>query len=122
MNQPPDNCQRSESRLTQGFTVFLESHVAPGHSRPTGVVVTHSVDVSANGVQIALDYALPLQSLLQLCLESGDGEAPFMLAGEVAWLRPGNRQTFVGFRLLESDNTDIIRWKEYIAHRLLAET
>ena len=119
MSQTPINSQRSESRLTHDFTVFVESHFAPDANNASGVVVTKSIDVSANGVQIALDYALPLQSLLRLCLESNDGEAPFLLAGEVAWLRPKEAQTLVGFRLLDSDDTDIIRWKEYIARCLL---
>lgn len=117
---PPTDSKRSESRLTHDFTVFVESHFAPGENSTSGIVVTKSVDVSANGVQIALDYPLPLQSFLRLCLESSDGEAPFMLTGEVIWLRPAGQQTLVGFQLAESSDTDIIRWKEYIARCLLA--
>lgn len=119
-NQLSDS-KRSESRLTHAFTVFLENHFVTGESATSGIVVTKSVDVSANGVQIILDYPLPLQSFLRLCLESSDGEAPFMLIGEVAWLRPAEQQTLIGFRLVESSDTDIIRWKEYIARCLLAE-
>lgn len=117
----PTDSKRSESRLTHAFTVFVENHFVTGESTTSGVVVTKSVDVSANGVQIALDYPLPLQSFLQLCLEGSDGEAPFMLIGEVTWLRPAEQQTLIGFRLVESSDTDIIRWKEYIARCLLTD-
>lgn len=112
--------QRSECRLTNLFTVYLETHSSPQeNAQPAGLVITKTVDVSANGIQIVLDDTLPLQSILQLCLESSDDEAPFMLTGEVAWLRPQDKQMLTGFRLLESDDTDIIRWKEYIARCLL---
>jgi len=122
-SQPKDP-QRSECRLNHPFTVYLETHSSyQGEQQPTALVITKTVDVSANGIQIILDHGLPLQSILQFCLESSDSddEAPFMLTGEVAWLRAQDQQTLTGFRLLESDDTDIIRWKEYIARCLLAE-
>jgi len=113
--------QRSESRINNPFTAYVEIFSSPqGDAQLAGLVITKTVDVSANGIQIVLDDTLPLQSILQLCLESSDGEAPFMLTGEVAWLRPQEQQMLTGFRLLESDDTDIIRWKEYIARCLLA--
>jgi len=116
-----NDSQRSECRLDNAFTAYVEIFSAPqAEGQAAGLVITKTVDVSANGIQIVLDNALPLQSILQLCLESSDGEAPFMLTGEVAWLRPQEKQMLTGFRLLESDDTDIIRWKEYIARCLLA--
>jgi len=115
-----NDSQRSECRLDNAFTAYVEIFSAPqAEGQAAGLVITKTVDVSANGIQIVLDNALPLQSILQLCLESSDGEAPFMLTGEVAWLRPQEKQMLTGFRL-ESDDTDIIRWKEYIARCLLA--
>lgn len=119
MSEPIPNSQRSEWRLTDEFTAFIETF-ADNDNQGAGLVITKTVDVSANGIQIALDYSLPLQSLLRLCIESSDSEPPFMLTGEVAWLRPRDQQTLIGFRLLESEDTDIIRWKEYIARCLLA--
>lgn len=123
MTSPESNeQQRSEYRLTDVFTVYLETYAAlEGDAQPSTLVITKTVDVSANGIQIVLDDTLPLHSVLQLCLENSEGEAPFILAGEVAWLRPQDTQTLTGFRILESDDTDVIRWKEYIAHCLLNE-
>lgn len=116
----PSDPQRSEYRLTHPFTAYVETFSAPqADAEASGLVITKTVDISANGVQVVLDDPLPLQSILNLCLESSDGEAPFMLTGEVAWMRPQDQQTLTGFRLLESDDTDIIRWKEYIARCLL---
>lgn len=121
-NSQPSDPQRSECRLTNQFTVYLETHASPqADAQPAALVITKTVDISANGIQIVLDNKLPLQSILQLCLESSDSEAPFMLTGEVAWLRPQEKQMLTGFRLLESEDTDIIRWKEYIARCLLAD-
>lgn len=113
--------KRSEIRVIQTFTVFMERHLVMEESINSSIVVTKSIDVSANGVKIILDSPLPMQSLVRLCLESNNGEAPFLLIGEVAWIFLVEKQTMVGFHLVESIDTDITRWKEFIAHCLFSE-
>lgn len=115
MNTPGANPElRGEYRLGESFTVFLESP-------SSALVITHSVDASANGIQIILDQPLPLQAIVRICLESH--EAPhrrFLLSAEVTWAKQSAGQHLVGLQLLESSDTDIIDWKEYIAGRLMA--
>jgi len=114
--------QRSEYRLQEAVTVFVETFSSPaGEDRPVNnIVVSKTIDLSANGVQVVMDKPVPIGSLLQLCVEISDSDERFHLAGEVMWLTETDESTsyLVGFKVLESDQTHVREWKEYICQRL----
>jgi hypothetical protein len=113
--------QRSEYRLNEEITIFIETYSSPeSEQQPATMVISKTVDLSANGIQIIMDNLLPLNSILRLCLETVEGPQRFILAGEVVRQSEIGAlgQYAIGFQLLESDQTDIAEWKKYIARRL----
>ncbi len=120
-----NNEQRSEFRLTDEAMVFIETYASPaGEDLPcNNIVISKTVDLSANGLQVIMDKPLPLHSLLQLCVEISGLDRRFHLAGEVVWLAETSepRRYLIGFKLLESEQTNIADWKAYICDRLSEE-
>lgn len=114
--------QRSEYRLADTITIFIETFSAPaGESRlANSIVISKTIDVSANGIQVVMDKPLPLGSILQFCLETKGGDERFHLAGEVMWLSETaqQKQYLVGFKILDAEQTHISEWKQYICQRL----
>lgn len=110
---------RSEYRLADAITVFIETSASPsGEPPPVKVSISETVDVSANGLQVTLDVDLPAGSVLPLCVECARPRARFNLTGEVMWVRPSPGREglyLVGFRILENDQTDLHLWKQQIS-------
>lgn len=108
---------RQELRLTTQETVFIEA--ASGNSEDgnnSHILISHSVDISANGLQVILDEALTVGGIYQLCVQFDEPEERFHLTAEVVWaLVQPEEQFLLGFRLFESDDTDIQAWKQRIA-------
>ena len=116
-----DNNHRSEYRLVDSITVFIETSASPnGEPPPVKVTISETVDVSANGLQVKLDYELPAGSLLPLCVQCSKPTATFNLTGEVMWVRQCDVAGIflVGFRILENDQTDLQGWKEQVSQLL----
>jgi PilZ domain len=111
--------RRSEQRLEEQVTLFVERYAAEfDNSRPASIMICDSVDISANGVQVRMDQPLPIGSILRLCAQFSGGRDSLYLIGEVKWQREENDQYCIGFALFESEQTDIIAWKELIAGQL----
>jgi hypothetical protein len=118
MNHEIENCQRTELRVCKEMAVFVETYSSPtGESRSPNIVISKTVDVSANGLQIVMDKPAAPGSILQLCVEFGGEPRHYRLTGEVKWVAQVDRENdfLVGFLLLESDQTDIEAWKERVA-------
>lgn len=114
-----DAGRRSETRLHDRATVFVERLSAEyDNSRPASIVICRSVDISANGLQVRMDQPVPVGSILRLCAQFHDNRKSLYLVGEVKWLREERGQFCIGFSLFESEQTDIIAWKELIGARL----
>lgn len=114
-------CQRSELRVGQELLVFVETYSSPsGEARKPNVVVSKTVDLSANGLQIIMDKPTPPGSILQLCVEFIGEPRHYHLTGEVKWVATVGRDKdyLVGFLLMESDGTDIEPWKYRIAQMM----
>ena len=109
--------KRSETRLNEQATIFLETYDS---SQVSGnkVVICNSLDISANGLQFQIDEATEVGSILRLCAEFPDQQAPLQLVGEVKWVVPEDEHYNIGFEIYDAENTDIIAWKQLIAHRL----
>lgn len=110
---------RSEVRLQGNFTVMIETYSsAPADLRPPRVVLCNTLDVSANGLLICLNDALPAEAIFQLHIESREAPAyRFHLVGEVRWSHPveNGHGYHTGFTLYDSEDSDIIAWKNLVA-------
>lgn len=114
-----DDERRTETRLDDRATIFIERLAAEyDQSRPASIVICRSVDISANGLQVRMDQPVPIGAILRLCAQFTDNRRSLYLVGEVKWLREERGSYCIGFNLFESDQTDIIAWKELIAARL----
>lgn len=120
--QPGDDERRTETRLTDRATVFVERLAAEyDNSRPASIVICRSIDISANGIQVRMDQPVPVGAILRLCAQFHDNRQSLYLVGEVKWLREDRGQYCIGFNLFESEQTDILAWKELIVERLSDE-
>jgi len=117
--RPYEPEKRSEYRLEDEFTVYIETAAALADSQEESrMVICKTTDISANGIQVIFDYPLHQNSILMLCIETRQGSR-FKLAGEVIRQEVLAEKTMIGFRLIESDQTDIVLWKTYIGNRLM---
>ena len=108
--------QRSELRLLDQLAVFIELESSPSCDRRQKICATNTIDISANGLQIVTENALPINSIHQLYIEVAELE--FNLVAEVSWVKNVADEVSVGLLLLESEQTDIEDWKNYICERL----
>jgi len=113
--------QRQEYRLEIQLTVFLELG-DDAHSE-AAIVISRSLDISANGLRIITDRELIPGSILRSCVQTQDIDKRFMLITEVKWLRPWQNvgEFLVGLALFESENSNIQEWKEFIAQQCQVE-
>lgn len=109
---------RHEHRLQAEESIFLQVAASSedGTESPA-MVVSHSMDISASGLQMVVDQALPIGSIYPACVVLKNPEGRFQLIAEVKWVRPEVDQWRVGLALFESEDTDIEQWKEVIAVR-----
>lgn len=108
--------RRSESRFDERTTVFVELLAADyDFQEPAQVTICSSIDISANGLQLRMDHPVEVGTILRLCAEFSDDRPPLYLVGEVKWLRPEGDAYCAGFALFESEQTDIVAWKQLIA-------
>ena len=114
--------QRGELRILDEVAVFVETFSAPsGEARPASIVISKTLDLSANGLQVVMDTPVQLGSILQLCVQFADDNERYLLVGEVRWVTKTRLDSrfLVGFQLLDSDHSHIEPWKHKIS-RLMA--
>ena len=109
--------KRSESRVDEQATIFVELY-DNDHASGNTVIICNSLDISANGLQFQMDEQVQTGSILRLCAEFHDHQAPLQLVGEVKWVVPEDEHFNIGFEIYDAENTDIIAWKQLIASRL----
>lgn len=111
--------RRSEIRLDEQATIFLEVMSSSfDNASPPTVVICNSLDVSANGIQVALDDNIAVGSILRLGVDLGEDSETIYLVGEAKWVRPDEDQFRVGFELYDAQDTGIAAWKQTIAELL----
>jgi hypothetical protein len=114
--------KRLEPRIDQHTTVFVEVCSASfDNSEPATVVICHSLDLSANGLQIEMDQEVAIGTILRICAEFSDDEKPLYLVGETKWVKPAGKHFAIGFALYDAENTDIAGWKNVIASMLTVQ-
>lgn len=112
--QTPHNTeQRQESRLETQTTVFIETE-------ENTVVVSDSVDISANGLRVQIDQPLAVGSIHQVCIQLTK-QPRLQLVTEVKWCREANQggEYLLGLAIFESTGTDVQQWKTLIARYLI---
>lgn len=118
--------QRQEYRLTTVFTIFIELPSAEADGEAP-MIISRSLDVSANGMRVIADRELPVGSILRTCVQENLQHADshhFILISETKWARPYGEQGefLMGLSLFESEDSDIVRWKEFVAQCCATET
>lgn len=118
-HRPTGSDRRSEMRLDEQATVFVECLAAdPDSTEPGSIVLCQAKDVSASGLQVFMDQPVPIGSILRLCTHFREGADDLFLVGEVRWLRQEVEGYWIGFQLYDSDQTDIVSWKHALADKL----
>ena len=120
-NVPQSAEQRQEFRLLTELTVFVELPTDLSDGEPD-IMISRSLDISANGFRVIADRDLPVGSILRTCLQGSVEMQKYILITEVKWVRPYGRQGefLIGLSLFESEDSDIMAWKEFIARQALA--
>lgn len=109
-----NNDQRQEYRLDNQLTVIIELD-SSASGEPT-LVVSKSLDISANGLRAIAHQAVATDIILRCCIRDETSDRQFLLVTEVKWCRPHEDGDYlIGLSLFDSDGTDIVKWKEYIA-------
>jgi len=113
--------QRQEFRLETQLTVFLE--LGDEQDNEAVIVISRSLDISANGLRIITDRELIPGSILRSSVQTQDINKRFMLITEVKWLQPWQNagEFLVGLAIFESENSSIQEWKEFIAQQCQVE-
>lgn len=119
MNPDNDNEKRQELRLSAQETLFIEVDSGEDGAQ-TQIVISSSVDISANGLQMIIDRPLLAGSIHRLCLQLDVPDAWLYLSAMVIWVRPlaDDDGYAVGVQVMESQGTDIQQWKTWVAQRL----
>lgn len=117
---------RGELRLATTAAVFVELSAGdPVTGEPASIIMCRLLDVSAAGMRIRIDRAVPLGSILTLCARfngpkqgSHSNNSALRVVGEVRWLDKKDNYYFLGLSLYESLDTDITAWKRLVAEHL----
>lgn len=118
MTQHKNDEKRQELRLSAHETLFIEVE-SGDEAMQAQIVISSSVDISANGVQLVIDRPLVAGSIHRVCLQLDEHAERLYLSAAVIWSRllPDDEGWAIGLQMLESDGTDVKRWKEWIAAR-----
>jgi c-di-GMP-binding flagellar brake protein YcgR len=110
-----NNDQRQEYRLDNQLTVIIELG-SSANGEPI-LVVSQSLDISANGMRVIASEAIATDIILRCCIRDSQSDRQFLLVTEVKWCRPheSDGDYLIGLSLFDSDGTDIVQWKEFIA-------
>ncbi|WP_163832131.1 PilZ domain-containing protein [Spartinivicinus ruber] len=118
MVQHPD--KRQEYRLTAHEVVYIQTSAASvDNTEPSRIIISNSLDISANGMRITSSEDLVIGSIYPTCVQLESPSCRLQLVTEVKWskkLESGNEYS-IGLEIFESDGTDIQKWKEIIAER-----
>lgn len=114
--------QRGEYRIDSGEIVYIELEAADPDVALADpkILISHCVDISANGIQVIADEPLQCEAIHQVCIQLERPRCRLHMVAEVMWSRLlGDDEVgySIGLRLYESQNTDIIQWKRVIAER-----
>ncbi len=111
------NEKRSEARLPNGTTAFLEVTGGSTDSLDLApIIMCRSLDVSTKGLRLCVDEPLEVGTILQIALEPPGMDTAVHVVAEVRWSKEaeGEPGHWVGFEILESDDTDRELWAQVV--------
>ncbi len=110
--------KRQEYRLHAREVVFIEA-VSGDEDKSSCIIVSNSLDISANGLRITSSECLPVGSIHSICVQLDNPNCRLQLVIEVKWYQKleSTSEYLIGMELFESEGTDIQIWKEIIAER-----
>jgi len=110
-----DPGQRSETRVIRETTFYVEIYSGEaGDIDRTKVIICNSLDISAGGIQLQMDRALPVGSILRLCADIERSENVLYLVGEVKWIKAQDDIYNLGFELYDAEDSDLGDWKSQL--------
>ena len=116
------NDKRREYRLPDTAAVFIEM-VAEAYdgSQPAEILISNSVDLSANGLQITADQPLIINSIHQAAIKLDGPSERISLTVQVRWVRldESDRQLHIGLEVLDDSDSQLAAWKLDLSERLL---
>lgn len=115
MTTSPPSEIRGEPRIELRETVLVEV-ISSTENAPGSVIVCHSMDFSASGLQVVVEDDMPPGSIFRLCIDL-TGQPPIFLVAEVMWRRhnKGGSGYRLGFALFDAEGTDIERWRDLMS-------
>lgn len=115
--------KRQEFRLNNKATVFIEVASASLDGSESGeMLISNSVDISANGLQITTDRPLIVGAIHQTGIKIENVTERMYLTTQVRWVRDHeeNSDLFkIGLAVLDSEDGSVISWKELLHEKLL---
>jgi Tfp pilus assembly protein PilZ len=109
--------RRSAPRLTRRERLIIRPFT-PGPSAYMTTIYCFTGDISLQGLQVQLDYVLPVGHVLDLSIRLERERQRFKLAGEVRWVNKMASGNACRLGLLLHDNgaTDIKQWRRLFVH------
>jgi len=108
--------ERATPRFERDFTVFIEVSPESGSgSTENEIIICKSLNLSQDGFQVTVDRNLKEGHILKSCLEIKGRDLIFVVA-EVIWTSysDDSRTYDVGFKILDSKDTDFENWQQTI--------
>ena len=110
--------QRRHPRLDERSTIFIEVLASSEQGKEQeSILICNSIEISAGGLRVCVDEKFESGAILQLGIELPELEEPLYVVGEVRWCKPAsqpNQGYYVGFKLLDSKDTDYEIWNELL--------
>ena len=115
-----DDSRRKHLRLNTQVSIFIDYYEKSScdQLRPH-LLVTESIDISSGGLKFHVQKPLKNDAIYHIGLQVE--ENIFQLVVQTQWLAAVGDGYMVGMKLLDSDGTDIIRWKRWVAEQHMPE-
>lgn len=121
-NEDNINGKRQEYRLIDRATVYIEV-VAESYdqSEPAEILISNSVDVSANGLQITTSEPLSVNAIHQAVIQLQDTEQRTQLTVQVRWVRTNATEDeyYIGLAVLDDSDSAVAQWKNILSEKLI---
>jgi hypothetical protein len=109
--------KRHYKRLRGSATAFIEL-MGPNVDAPdrAPIIICDSLDISPAGVRVCVDTFIEPGTILQLGLQLAGLDQTLYMVAEVRWAKPteSGEGYSIGFELMESDGTDLERWRSLL--------
>ena len=113
---------RQHLRIDQNVSIVIDYFQKREGTYQPILLLCESLDVSAGGFKVQVNKALKADAIYSIALKVAD--KTFQLVAQAKWVKScveagayDANGYWVGFQLLESDGTDIIAFKQWVAEQ-----